>query len=119
MDLDFSDEFDVFDWAESVRYVRVEPDGTTTTYGGVQAVGWGVNDTLIDPSVQMTPRRGGWRLRASTIPAGLRPGRGDRIISTSPQMAGTWVIFHAQYNLDGTMIVCPDCQLLDNVPSVC
>jgi len=87
-------DFKVFDLRETVTFVKVAPDGTTTSYGGVDAlpvplVAANVTDA---GGAQMTPQTVNWHLKLSDLPAGVIPDRGDRVVSVSVFYAGTWVV---------------------------
>ncbi len=92
------------DMIEVVDLVKVAPDGTETTYSGVDAhanpeVQAQVSDV---GSVQMTPETRTWHVRASSLPFGVKPTRGDRLVSTSEWAEGVWVIKSSRRLLYGT-----------------
>lgn len=110
------DDFDLQEFLEEVTFVRVTPDGSETEYGhwqtwdDIPAVGRAVQESVSAPGAQMTPQTALWRIKASALV--VKPARGDRIISYSTRMAGTWQIMSCQVEVLGTHYVCRDCQLL-------
>lgn len=82
------------DMIEIVYLIKVKPDGSETTYATIQAhANPEVTGQPIDVGgIQMTPENRTWHIRGSSLPYGVRPGRGDRIISTSEWAAGVWLI---------------------------
>lgn len=99
---------------EYVSVVNVAPDGTTTTYGGVLALGRAIRQAVSDVGgAQMTPATTTWHLRAACLPASVVPDRGWRIISVSGRMQGTWVIKEADIVTAGTRYECRCQRLLD------
>lgn len=111
--------FDVFfalpgQLVESVTLTKVNQlTGAETSYRGVSAVGRAVAETVIDPSgVQTVVSRTTWHLRASSLPRGVRPDRGDLLVSTSASLAGTYVLSSADLLSRGTRWQCQSAQRL-------
>lgn len=114
MDLRF-DDFDLIDMIESIDLVKVAPDGTETTYSAVQA--YAEQEVPAMPTdaggVQMTPATRNWHVRTSSLPPGVVPARGDKILSTSDWVGGTWVIKSSKRVAWGVRFEC-DTQLLED-----
>lgn len=114
-----ANDWSVFDLTETVSLVRVDPADSTTTYSGILAVADAV--VAAQPTdvggMQMTPLTVTWKLRTADLPTSVRISRGDRIISTSDDYAGTWVIKGGDAIRDRMATVCRDCQLLDDPPA--
>lgn len=104
----------MLDFKETVSLIKVEPDGNETTYTGVTAIGCPEPDRLIDSGgVQHVERPARWDVQVSTLESGVVLARGDRIVSTSTAMAGTYVVQNAELLTRATRWQCETLKLLD------
>lgn len=111
------DDWNELDMQEDVTLAKVRPDGSVTNYSGVQAIA--EPDSPEDPAdaagVQITPPQNVWHIRSSSLPTGVRPARGDRLVSTSEWASGVWLIKSVRNAFFGVRWVCQT-QLLDDPP---
>lgn len=100
---------------EYVTFTKVTPTGSTTSYGGVHALGRAIYMSPTEAGgVQMTPATTKWHLRARSLPPSVVPDRGDRIVSVLGRMQGTWVVKSVNVMTAGTRYEC-ECQRLEDV----
>lgn len=105
----FVTDFNVFDLRETVTLIKVSPDGTETEYDDVYAMPQdGIAEMIADMGgIQSTPRNVTWHVKVSTLGDGaVSPARGDRIVSTSDQYGGTWIILKADLQTHGRRWKC-------------
>lgn len=110
-DFDVSGDFAVFDLIESVTLVKTRPDGKTTSYGGISALGRATLETVQEPGGALTVvRKVTWHIEAGTLPSDVVPDRDDRIVSDSTRLAGTYLVLTANLETAGTRYNCPSQQ---------
>lgn len=88
----------------------------TTDHAGIRAFPRAIVETVITPEgVQMVVERMTWHLRASDLASGVRPDRGDKLVSVSEVYSGTYSLVAANLESFGKRWRCESGQKLTSV----